>query len=115
MFRFLLLLSSLIIWKHIYSQNSLYLTKMAKHKSKNQLNGQRIGLALGIVFALYLLLVALASKFFGWGTPVVHLISSMYIGYGTTVQGMLMGMLWGFIDFFIAGFIFAWVYNKLGK
>ncbi len=89
---------------------------MAKRKSKKQaLNGQRVGLALGAVIALYLLFLALVSKYFGWGTPIVHLISSIYLGYDATLRGIVMGMLWGFLDFFIAGYIFAWVYNKLGK
>tara|TARA_B100000686_G_scaffold185499_1_gene192310 strand:- start:192 stop:431 length:240 start_codon:yes stop_codon:yes gene_type:complete len=43
------------------------------------------------------------------------LIEKIYIGYSFTPKGSLIGAIWGFIDFGIAGAIFAWLYNKLKK
>jgi len=43
------------------------------------------------------------------------LIEKIYIGYSFTPRGSLIGAIWGFFDFGIAGAIFAWLYNKLKK
>ena len=43
------------------------------------------------------------------------LIEKIYIGYSFTPIGSLVGAIWGFIDFGIAGAIFAWLYNKIKK
>ena len=43
------------------------------------------------------------------------LIEKIYIGYSFTPKGSLIGAIWGFVDFGIAGAIFAWLYNKLKK
>ena len=45
----------------------------------------------------------------------VTLIEKIYIGYSFTPMGSIIGAIWGFIDFGIAGAIFAWLYNKIKK
>ena len=39
------------------------------------------------------------------------LFERIYLGYSFTPAGSVIGALWGFIDFGIAGVIFAWLYN----
>ena len=39
------------------------------------------------------------------------LFERIYLGYSFTPVGSVIGALWGFIDFGIAGAIFAWLYN----
>ena len=39
------------------------------------------------------------------------LFERIYLGYSFTPVGSVIGALWGFIDFGIAGVIFAWLYN----
>jgi len=41
------------------------------------------------------------------------LLERIYIGYSFTPTGSVIGALWGFVDFGIAGAIFAWLYNKI--
>jgi len=41
------------------------------------------------------------------------LFERIYIGYSFTPMGSVIGALWGFVDFGIAGAIFAWLYNKI--
>jgi hypothetical protein len=41
------------------------------------------------------------------------LLERIYIGYSFTPMGSVIGALWGFVDFGIAGAIFAWLYNKI--
>ena len=43
----------------------------------------------------------------------VTLLERIYIGYSFTPTGSVIGALWGFVDFGIAGAIFAWLYNKI--
>ena len=37
------------------------------------------------------------------------------IGYSFTPMGSVVGAAWGFVDWGIAGAIFAWLYNKIKK
>jgi len=43
------------------------------------------------------------------------LLERIYIGYSFTPLGSVIGAAWGFVDWGIAGAIFAWLYNKLKK
>jgi hypothetical protein len=43
------------------------------------------------------------------------LVERVYIGYSFTPIGSIIGAIWGFFDFAIAGVIFAWLYNKIKK
>ena len=84
-------------------------------QSSGNLNAVRVGLALGKVTSIYMILLALFSKIFGWGSVVLRLIGSMYVGYDTSLKGIIVGAVWGFIDAFIAGWLFALIYNHLGR
>ena len=74
--------------------------------------------------------VALTMAIFGAGTMFLlawwliltgnaegptTLFERIYIGYSFTPRGSLIGAIWGFIDFGIAGAIFAWLYNKINN
>ena len=43
------------------------------------------------------------------------LFERIYIGYSYTPMGSVIGAAWGFVDWGIAGAIFAWLYNKIKK
>ena len=43
------------------------------------------------------------------------LLERIYIGYSFTPFGSLIGALWGFVDWYIGGAIFAWLYNFINK
>ena len=43
------------------------------------------------------------------------LFERMYIGYSFTPLGSVIGAVWGFVDWGIAGAIFAWLYNLINK
>ena len=45
----------------------------------------------------------------------VTLFERIYIGYSFTPTGSVVGAVWGFVDWGIAGAIFAWLYNKINK
>ena len=43
------------------------------------------------------------------------LFERVYIGYSFTPMGSVIGAVWGFVDWGIAGAIFAWLYNFINK
>jgi hypothetical protein len=72
-------------------------------------------LALGVTGAVFMLFLGLAGWLFDWGTALVNLIASLYIGFAPTFPGSILGAIWGFIDGFIGGVVLAWTYNQLQK
>lgn len=70
-----------------------------------------LGMAVGIVWGVSAFLLAILSMHFNYGTPVVRLLSSVYIGYVSTFGGAFIGLLWGFVDGFVGGALIAWIYN----
>lgn len=70
-----------------------------------------LGMAVGILWAAYVLLCGFIA-IFGWGVSLVHTFSSLYIGYGPSISGAIIGGIWGFVDGYIAGFVIAWLYNR---
>ena len=45
----------------------------------------------------------------------ITLFERIYIGYSFTPLGSVIGAVWGFVDWGIAGAIFAWLYNWINK
>ena len=82
-------------------------------KNSHHLNPMNLGLALGIIWGLSLLLLGLYAWQLNWGTDMVIVLGSFYIGYAPSLLGSIIGMIWGFVDCFIGGFLLAWVYNWL--
>ena len=75
------------------------------------------------VFALTTAIFGAVSMFFlAWwliltgnadGPPTIF--ERIYIGYSFTPMGSVIGAAWGFVDWGIAGAIFAWLYNWIKK
>jgi len=73
-----------------------------------------LGIAIGVLWAAYVLFFGITAMF-GWGVALVDAISSLYVGYGPSTPGAIIGAIWGFVDGYIAGVVVAWLYNKLAK
>lgn len=81
-----------------------------------KLQALSFGMALGILWAAALFIMALVSSTKGaYGMGFVQSIGSVYLGYTSTFAGALIGAVWGFVDAFIGGAIFAWLYNLFCK
>ena len=78
----------------------------------NRLNPKACGLAFGILWAAGVVFMGLLAMVCSWAQPFVNVLSAMYVGYSATIVGCLIGAIWGFLDAFIGGFLFAWLYNK---
>ena len=65
---------------------------------------------------------AAAMFFLAWWLIIIGnaegpttLFERVYIGYSFTPLGSVIGAIWGFVDWGIAGAIFAWLYNIINK
>ncbi|MBN1870681.1 MAG: bacteriophage holin [Candidatus Omnitrophica bacterium] len=81
----------------------------------NKLSPRACGLAFGILWSAGVMMMGLVSIVSPWARPFVNVLSVMYVGYSSSVSGIFIGILWGFVDAFIGGWVFAWLYNKFVK
>ena len=72
-----------------------------------------VGLTAGIFGAASMFFLAWWLILIGNAEGPVTLLERIYIGYSFTPIGSVIGALWGFVDFGIAGAVFAWLYNKV--
>lgn len=79
-----------------------------------KLNVKAFAAGFGASCAIYMLFLGFAAMF-GWGTKIVGIISSVYIGFAPTFFGSIIGAAWGFVDGAIGGAIIAFVYNLVNK
>ncbi len=80
-----------------------------------KLNIKAFGLAGGITWGLLILLLTFWFLIMGYQGSVLAKLGNVYIGYSVTFWGAFIGLVWGFIDGFIIGAFFAWLYNKFVK
>lgn len=73
-----------------------------------------LAVAFGAVWALGMLFLGWAATF-GWGTALVELMASLYVGYEASFLGGIVGALWAFVDGAIAGALIAVVYNVVAR
>jgi len=78
-----------------------------------KVNVMSLALALGIACAVYAFFIGTVAWLFNWGTSIVDVLSSLYIGYDATFVGSIIGTIWAFVDGFIGGIIIGWLYNRL--
>ena len=73
-----------------------------------------LAVAFGTIWALGILVLAWAAAF-GWGTALVELLGSLYLGYDASFLGGLIGALWAIVDGAIAGALIAVIYNAVAR
>ena len=74
-----------------------------------------VGLTAGIFGAASMFFLAWWLIFTGNAEGPITLFERIYIGYSFTPMGSVIGAVWGFVDFGIAGAVFAWLYNCINK
>ncbi|MFB6147375.1 MAG: hypothetical protein ABEJ66_00675 [Candidatus Nanohaloarchaea archaeon] len=70
-----------------------------------------MGAAFAAIYAAFMLVLSAFAV--GWGTEVVNLFSSLYVGFSASVIGSIVGAAWAAVDGFILGYLLAWVYNQV--
>ena len=74
-----------------------------------------LALTAGIFGACTMFFLAWWLIFIGNAEGPPTLFERIYIGYSFTPMGSVIGAVWGFVDWGIAGAIFAWLYNWMNK
>jgi hypothetical protein len=72
------------------------------------------GVAIGLVWAIGVFFAGIAAMFH-WGNAFVDVLASFYLGYGASIVGAIIGALWAIVDGFVAGYVIAWIYNRVAK
>ncbi len=77
----------------------------------SKLSACALGFALGITWALAVLVLGVLAWKLKFGEHWVELFSSIYVGFAATPIGVVIGILWAFVEGYISGFVIAVVYN----
>ncbi len=80
-----------------------------------KLNIKALALASAILWGLAMLVVGLANLTWGnYGQQFLQIMSSIYLGYHATrsIVEVVVGGLYGAVDGFVGGAVFAWLYNQ---
>lgn len=80
-----------------------------------KLDVKAFGLSVGMIWGLAMFTLGLINTGDHWGSGIVEVMSTLYIGYKPTVLGSIIGGIWGFLDAGIGGVVVAWLYNKIAK
>lgn len=82
------------------------------------LNIKALALASAILWGLAMLAVGLANLVWGdYGQQFLQTMSSIYLGYHATrsIVEVVVGGLYGAVDGFVGGAVFAWLYNQFAQ
>jgi len=80
----------------------------------NRIQPLPLGIAVGVLWAIYVFFAGIVAMF-GWGVALVDVLASLYLGYGASIVGAIIGAVWAFVDGIIAGVVVAWVYNMVAQ
>ncbi len=80
-----------------------------------KLNVNAMGITWGLFIGIGLFCITWWVIFFDGAGNVNLPIMYLYRGYSVTPTGSFIGLIWGLIDGYIGGVIFAWVYNQMVK
>ena len=78
-----------------------------------KINALKFGIAFGILYALTFFVVGILAALFGWGAEIMMLMENLYVGFGPTPLGAVIGAIWGFVLGFGLFGCAAWIYNRL--
>lgn len=83
---------------------------------QKNINTKAVTLTLGIVWALYLLVISITAIITDtYAHNVVQFIATIYPDYSLSFMGIVYGVFWAFFDGAIFGFVFSIVYNQVLK
>lgn len=73
------------------------------------------GLTCGLLWGLSLFILTLWIIAFEGASGEPTMIGMVYRGYNISVAGSFIGLVWGVVDGFVGGVVFAWLYNLLSR
>lgn len=88
---------------------------MRKEVISMKVDVKRIAVTGGIIWGVILFVTTLLGVYWGYGMAFLNGMVSIYPGFTVSPVGSIVGAIYGFFDVFIGVYIFAWVYQKVGK
>ena len=70
-----------------------------------------LAFAFAITWGLGMFLLGVANIYCSWGEALLDVLSSIYVGFDSTMKGAMIGLLWGLLDGFIFGLLIGCIYN----
>ena len=80
----------------------------------DKLNVKALAIGIGVPWALCVLAGGWLAQY-GWATGFVQVFQTVYIGYGPSFIGGIIGGIEAFFDGAVAGIIVAYLYNWAAK
>jgi len=80
-----------------------------------KLNVLAFALTCALLWGLGLFFITLWIILWDGSSSDPTFIARVYRGYSLTVVGSIFGLIWAFVDGFIGGAIFAWLYNLISR
>lgn len=69
------------------------------------------GVSLGVITGVLMMILAWSDWMWGYGTGIVSQWATVYPGLAGSLKGGFLGLAWGFLEGFVLGVLWAWVYN----
>ncbi|MFT4946820.1 MAG: hypothetical protein ACI8TL_001057 [Natronomonas sp.] len=82
------------------------------NQSPGQADARALGKAMGLLWAGAVVVLGVTARR-GWGDEWRDLLADVYLGYDSTIKGLVVGSLWAFADAFVGAYTLAWLYNRI--
>ena len=79
------------------------------------LNPKALGISAGIIAAVAVFGMTLLAAGTGYGSGMMAMYATIHPFYTVSLVGSVLGLIYGFICWFVAGYALAWLYNKFEK
>ena len=79
------------------------------------LKPKALGISAGIIAAAAVFIMTLLAAGTGYGSAMMTMYGTIHPGYSISVLGAFVGIIYGFICWFVAGYVLAWLYNRFEK
>ena len=82
------------------------------NQSSGHVDAGALGKAMGLLWAAAVVVLGLTARR-GWGKEWRDLLADVYLGYDSTMKGLVVGFIWAFADGFVGAYTLAWLYNRI--
>lgn len=78
----------------------------------SQIKACSMAMAMGLVFAIGTLVMGWYSALTGRADVMIQMMGTVYVGFGPTFLGAIVGAIWAFIEGAIFGYLLSFFYNR---
>ncbi|MBF0384740.1 MAG: hypothetical protein HQL27_02600 [Candidatus Omnitrophica bacterium] len=80
-----------------------------------RINLKIFALQMGVICFVCVFIIGLASAQVEKLKKLVEIISTVYLGYSSSLKGSFLGGIWGFVDGYISGILIGFIINLFIK